>query len=42
MVHEVVIEKNTHQAHVMMGHTAYGAKDERHNHALVLRDYLTD
>ena len=40
MVHEVVIEKNTHQAHVMMGHTAYGARDEKHLALFLLNNIL--
>lgn len=40
MVHEVVIEKNTHQAHVMMGHTAYGGRDERHLALFLLNNIL--
>lgn len=40
MVHEVVIEKHTHQAHVMMGHTAYAANDSRHMALFLLNNIL--
>ena len=40
MVHEVVIEKHTHQAHVMMGHTAYGGNDSRHMALVLLNNIL--
>jgi len=40
MAREVIIEKHTHQAHVMMGHAAYGGKDRRHLALVLLNNIL--